>query len=153
MFKKLGSKLKEQKGFTLIELLAVIVILGIIAAIAIPAISSVINKSEEKAEAQEGVQIINAAKLLVANNEVEFAGTALTLTIDKTPTAPATVGLMDYLDRVDAKTPFSVRVNRATATSGKLTYTLINHPAAGSPNTDTAGTLEISEQDLIKNSK
>ena len=36
--KKLVKRLKDQKGMTLVELLAVIVILGIIAAIAIPSI-------------------------------------------------------------------------------------------------------------------
>src|SRR3954451_5894097 len=99
MVQALKAKMKEQKGFTLIELLAVIVILGIIAAIAIPAISSVISKSDTKAQAQEGVQIINAAKLIVANKEVTFAadGTA-TIARETTGTGSAKkVGLMDYL--------------------------------------------------------
>lgn len=37
---KIKKLLKNQKGFTLVELLAVIVILGIIAAIAIPSIGA-----------------------------------------------------------------------------------------------------------------
>ena len=78
MFKKLGLKLKEQKGFTLIELLAVIVILGIIAAIAIPAIGNVINKSEDKAEVQDALQIINAAKLYVADENIKYSGNIVT---------------------------------------------------------------------------
>ncbi|RIV13331.1 prepilin-type N-terminal cleavage/methylation domain-containing protein, partial [Priestia flexa] len=41
--------LKNEKGLTLIELLAVIVILGIIAAIAIPSIGGIIQKSREDA--------------------------------------------------------------------------------------------------------
>src|SRR4051794_7411095 len=103
MFKKLVLKLKEQKGFTLIELLAVIVILGIIAAIAIPAINNVINKSEAKSQAQEGLQIINAAKMFMANeshdNKVSAGLNTDTLlgVLDETDLAP-------YLDRTDDST-------------------------------------------------
>ncbi|OIJ10571.1 hypothetical protein BKP37_18750 [Anaerobacillus alkalilacustris] len=60
--------LKNQKGLTLIELLAVIVILGIIAAIAVPSIGNIISKTEEKAKVAEAIQIINAAKLDRAAN-------------------------------------------------------------------------------------
>lgn len=46
----LKRKLNNQKGLTLVELLAVIVVLGIIAAIAIPAIGGVIDKSKRNAD-------------------------------------------------------------------------------------------------------
>ena len=49
MFKKMKERLKNQKGLTLIELLAVIVILGIIAAIAIPSIGGIIHNSKKDA--------------------------------------------------------------------------------------------------------
>ena len=57
------KRLKNQKGLTLIELLAVIVILGIIAAIAVPSISGIIEKSKNDAAIAEAIQIINSAKL------------------------------------------------------------------------------------------
>ncbi|WP_286229281.1 prepilin-type N-terminal cleavage/methylation domain-containing protein [Neobacillus mesonae] len=134
MVKKLGLKLKEQKGFTLIELLAVIVILGIIAAIAIPAINNVISKSDTKAKAQEGVQIINAAKMYIAN-EPEDADKKLER--DQ---------LMKYLDRVDADaTTYPFYVTYSVDASGVYTYTLFKHPSAA----DSGST----EQTLIEAAK
>ena len=46
MKKFLQKRLNNEKGLTLVELLAVIVILGIIAAIAIPSIGNIIENSE-----------------------------------------------------------------------------------------------------------
>ncbi|QGQ96689.1 type II secretion system protein [Paenibacillus psychroresistens] len=56
---------KNQKGFTLIELLAVIVILGIIAAIAVPMVSRIIGNSKADADIATGRQIYDAARLAV----------------------------------------------------------------------------------------
>lgn len=68
MLKKLRAKSKDQKGFTLVELLAVIVILAIIAAIAVPIITNVISGQREKANYQDALNIIHAAKLYNAEN-------------------------------------------------------------------------------------
>jgi type IV pilus assembly protein PilA len=143
MFKKLGSKLKEQKGFTLIELLAVIVILGIIAAIAIPAINNVIQKSDDKAAVQEGLLIISAAKMYVANNG-ETGDIDLSLN-GGTVASVTTSSLKDYLDRVETDT-FVVHVEEGS-TPGQFTYSISNHPSA-----DLAGAgtpAKASEQDLL----
>ncbi|BAU26988.1 type IV pilus assembly protein PilA [Aneurinibacillus soli] len=60
MFKRLRE---DQKGLTLIELLAVVVILGIILAIAIPSISGIIEKQKAKAHQSNALMILDAAKL------------------------------------------------------------------------------------------
>lgn len=60
---------KEEKGFTLIELLAVIVILGVIAAIAIPLIGNVIDKSKKDSDVSTARQIYDAARLYVVSDK------------------------------------------------------------------------------------
>ncbi|MGN7408495.1 type II secretion system protein [Sporosarcina sp. SAFN-010] len=68
MKKFLQKKLKNEKGLTLVELLAVIVILGIIAAIAVPSIGNIIQNSREKAVLADATNAIEAANLYFAEN-------------------------------------------------------------------------------------
>ncbi|MCA1057876.1 type II secretion system GspH family protein [Rossellomorea aquimaris] len=71
MLKKMGQRLKNERGLTLIELLAVVVILGIIAAIAVPSIGGLINNSKKDAHIANGQQIVSAARLAVTSIEVD----------------------------------------------------------------------------------
>lgn len=58
----MGNRLKNEKGLTLVELLAVIVILAIVAAIAVPAIGNVIDNSRYKALKADAINVIHAAQ-------------------------------------------------------------------------------------------
>lgn len=122
MFKRF---LKNERGLTLIELLAVIVILGIIAAIAIPSIGGLINKTKEDAIKADAVQVLNAAKLYVSTNagkiEDDIAADSnkkVVLSKAKDGTGP----LDEYLDKVPEV--YSVTITKDASTN-KFVYTNI----------------------------
>lgn len=87
---------KNKKGFTLIELLAVIVILGVIMAIAVPAVSTYITKSRKDA-------FVDNAKQYV-----------------KDVNTKANAGLIDLPVNKDEATVVIINSNTITLDSGKL---------------------------------
>lgn len=66
--KKLKSTLQNERGLTLIELLAVVVILAIIAAIAIPSIGGLMDNTKKDAHVANAQQMVNSTKLVITGN-------------------------------------------------------------------------------------
>lgn len=63
----------NKKGFTLIELIGVVVILGLIALIAFPALLNQINDSKSLVSESQKQIIISSAKTYVDENKNEYA--------------------------------------------------------------------------------
>ncbi|MGG5254889.1 pilin [Neobacillus sp. SM06] len=143
MIKLVKKKLKDQRGLTLVELLAVIVILGIISAIAVPNIGNVISNSKDKAKVAEGLQIIEAAKLYVANN-----GDSITFDKDGKATLDNNT-LGSYLDHVKDNS-YVVNLTK-DANTGKISYSLSSHESVALA--AKSGASEATEQDLVDYSK
>jgi type IV pilus assembly protein PilA len=121
MFRKLGERTADrEEGFTLIEVLAVMIIIGILAAIAIPTFFNQRNKASDSSAKEMAHTSQVAMETLATDNNGSYS-----------TGSPTTLNAIDSSIRTAAGTPAKPYASAASGTANSWTVTIT------SPTTNT----------------
>jgi len=119
---------KRTRGFTLIELMIVVVVVGILAGIALPAYQSQVRKSNRSA-AQQFMQDVATKEQQIMMDRRSYGAVAATADFGNSPSAsPPGVGVAAP-STTTGKYDFAVAVTTGTPPTFTITATAINGQA------------------------
>jgi type IV pilus assembly protein PilA len=134
--------MKNKKGFTLVEIMIVVVIVGLLAAMAIPAFQKVRTNSIAKTVVNDGRQIGSAAQQYFMDKGVSQV--AFSVDGNGLITSPLT----EYLGSISGKLTYAGTLN--TSTPGTNTAFSLSH-ALGAVSFNNEGKPVVASSDLEDN--